>query len=256
MQPRSGDPSSAGTLALEIARAALRASALREFRHAALRILDTAVRFDAGIFHAFSPRVPLETGAFLGIEQERIAATLPDWDALAVELGAIREHANRHGIATDRDIFRTSSTARRRFVERALRPFGMRRMAMMHLSMQGEVRSGIALFSKKDDAFTPPEVKLLSLILPPLTIADALMTHETSAPSARVPMRLVCRDGRLTRRQQQIMEHVALGYTNEEIARALCLAMTTVRNHLAVIFTRLGASNRAEAVRLAVLTPA
>lgn len=243
-------------LAIDLARAALQASALREFRHAALRLLETNVRFDVGMFHAFSPRVPLETGAFLGIEQERIAATLPDWDALAVELGAIREHANRHGIATDRDIFRAPSTARRRFVERALRPFGMRHMAMMHLSVQSEVRSGIALFSKKDDAFSPSEVELLSLLLPPLTVADTLVMHETNAPSTRVPTRLVCRDGRLTRRQQQIMEHVALGHTNEEIARALCLAMTTIRNHLAVIFARLGASNRAEAVRLAVLTSA
>jgi DNA-binding CsgD family transcriptional regulator len=217
--------------------------------------LGNAVRFDVGLFHAFTPRVPLETGAIVGIAAERVAATLPDWDALAVELGALREYANRHGIATDRDVFREPGPARRRFTERALRPFGMRRMAMMHLSVRDEVRSGIALFSKREDAFNPSEVEFLLAILPALAISDALLTHETNTLSPKVPTRLVCLDGRLTRRQQQIMEHVALGHTNEEIAEALSLARATVRNHLAVIFTRLHASNRAEAVRLAVLTP-
>ena len=71
-----------------------------------------------------------------------------------------------------------------------------------------------------------------------------------------MPTRLVCGDGRLTPRQRVIVEHVALGHTNAEIAEALGLSANTLRNHLSAIFARVGASNRAELVRLAVLQPA
>ena len=45
---------------------------------------------------------------------------------------------------------------------------------------------------------------------------------------------------------------MALGHTNEDIGRAMGLSANTVRNHLARIYPRLGASNRADLVRLAL----
>jgi DNA-binding CsgD family transcriptional regulator len=48
---------------------------------------------------------------------------------------------------------------------------------------------------------------------------------------------------------------VALGHTNDAIARALGLSPNTLRNHLAEVFRRLGAANRADVVRLSVLRP-
>lgn len=239
-------------LAHELAALGTVAESVPAFRAAVLARLREVVPFDAAIFHAFSPRVPLETGAIVGLSAERIAATLPDWDALAVELGALREHANRHGVATERDL---SAAARRRFLARVLRPFGMRAMVMVHLEVRGQVRSGIALFAKREDAFDARALATLAAVRPVLALADALLVRETDAPRASVPARLVCRDDRLTARQREIVEHVALGHTNDAIASALGLSPTTVRNHLAVIFGRLGASNRAELVRLAVLTP-
>jgi DNA-binding CsgD family transcriptional regulator len=229
------------------------AEALPAFRRAALERLGAAVAFDAGIFHAFSPRVPLETGAILGISPARLVASMPEWDGLAVELGALRERANRDGVATDRDL---EGSARARLRQRALAPFGMRVMVMMHLDVRGQVRSGIALFRRTDRPFTRVELDLLSSVRPVLALADSLLVRDTDAPRAAVPVRLVCKDDRLTGRQRQIVEHVALGHTNEQIASALRLSPPTVRNHLAAIFARLGASNRADLVRLAVLLPA
>ena len=52
----------------------------------------------------------------------------------------------------------------------------------------------------------------------------------------------------LTPRQQQILELVADGHTNAEIAAALCLAAGTVRRHLENIFGKLGVHNRTAAV--------
>ncbi|HET9221091.1 MAG TPA: response regulator transcription factor, partial [Roseiflexaceae bacterium] len=57
--------------------------------------------------------------------------------------------------------------------------------------------------------------------------------------------------GGLTRRQRQILQLVALGQTNSEIARALVLSPRTVEMHVANILATLDSRSRAEAVRRA-----
>jgi DNA-binding NarL/FixJ family response regulator len=53
-------------------------------------------------------------------------------------------------------------------------------------------------------------------------------------------------------RQRTVIEAVARGGTNREIAEELEITERTVKYHLRVVFDRLGASNRAEAVARAV----
>ena len=52
----------------------------------------------------------------------------------------------------------------------------------------------------------------------------------------------------LTWRQREILQLVAAGYRNREIARRLCVSEATVRKHLENIFSRLGVSSRTAAV--------
>jgi DNA-binding NarL/FixJ family response regulator len=59
------------------------------------------------------------------------------------------------------------------------------------------------------------------------------------------------RAGNLTRRQREILQFVALGQTNAEIARALVLSPRTVEMHIANILAALDSRSRAEAVRRA-----
>lgn len=54
----------------------------------------------------------------------------------------------------------------------------------------------------------------------------------------------------LSQRQVEIMDLVAVGRSNSEIARELFLAEKTVKNHINHIFARLGVRTRAEAVAL------
>lgn len=54
----------------------------------------------------------------------------------------------------------------------------------------------------------------------------------------------------LTDRQREVLRWVAAGATNKEIAASLGIAPHTVKNHLAQIFERLGASNRAQAAAM------
>ncbi len=52
----------------------------------------------------------------------------------------------------------------------------------------------------------------------------------------------------LTLREKNILELVARGRTNKDIARSLGIAPETVKSHVKSIFAKLGVSSRAEAV--------
>ena len=56
----------------------------------------------------------------------------------------------------------------------------------------------------------------------------------------------------LTPRQMQILEAMTRGLTNQEIALALGIREDRVKDHVNVIFTKLGAANRTEAVAIAL----
>lgn len=55
-------------------------------------------------------------------------------------------------------------------------------------------------------------------------------------------------DHRLTERERDVMELVARGRSNVEIARALFISGKTVKNHINHIYAKLGVTQRAEAV--------
>jgi len=57
---------------------------------------------------------------------------------------------------------------------------------------------------------------------------------------------------RLTRRERDVLNLMAGGAANADIAERLCLAEGTVKNHVTHILAKLGAHSRAHAVRLAV----
>jgi len=59
-------------------------------------------------------------------------------------------------------------------------------------------------------------------------------------------------DGRLSRREVEVVGHVANGSGNKQIARELTISQQTVKNHITSIMRKLGANNRAHAVTLAM----
>ncbi|WP_374667847.1 LuxR C-terminal-related transcriptional regulator [Ramlibacter sp.] len=75
-----------------------------------------------------------------------------------------------------------------------------------------------------------------------LAAGEAHFPAATSATTGASP---------LTGRQQEIVRLAAQGASNKEIAQALGIAPHTVKNHLAQIFEKLGATNRAQAVLMA-----
>jgi DNA-binding NarL/FixJ family response regulator len=56
----------------------------------------------------------------------------------------------------------------------------------------------------------------------------------------------------LTRREKEILFLIAKGCDNKEIADRLCLAEQTTRNHVSVIYAKLGVHDRANAVKAVI----
>jgi DNA-binding NarL/FixJ family response regulator len=80
-----------------------------------------------------------------------------------------------------------------------------------------------------------------SLLQP--VIASRLMRHVREADSANAEP--------LTRREAEVLQLLALGRTNKEIAAALVITERTVKYHVSAILSKLGAGNRTEAVKVA-----
>jgi DNA-binding NarL/FixJ family response regulator len=65
------------------------------------------------------------------------------------------------------------------------------------------------------------------------------------APTAEQPVPL------LSEREREVLEAIAAGQTNREIAQALFLSPHTVKEHTSALYRKLGARNRPEAVQRA-----
>ncbi len=78
--------------------------------------------------------------------------------------------------------------------------------------------------------------------------ADALALADTNAsPSADTSEDL----DRLSRREQEVLRHLARGYTYKEIARRLSISVKTVESHASAVLRKLQLSNRHELSRWA-----
>jgi DNA-binding NarL/FixJ family response regulator len=81
--------------------------------------------------------------------------------------------------------------------------------------------------------------------------ADVLRLHER-LDRAQQPLRAATpRPAGLSAREIEVLRLVAAGNSNRQIAQALVLSEKTVANHIANIFAKTGADNRAAATAFA-----
>jgi two-component system nitrate/nitrite response regulator NarL len=124
----------------------------------------------------------------------------------------------------------------------------------------------LAATQRPEDVFALAEAGVLGYVTPEQSIDDLGATIESVARdemmcTPRIAALLVRRvqalaanrpapAGRLTAREARVLELVAAGLSNREIAARLYIEVTTVKNHVHNILEKLGAKTRAEAVGL------
>lgn len=113
--------------------------------------------------------------------------------------------------------------------------------------------SARVLLSGADDARLPERARAAGLMgYIPKTLEPALLTlamEKILAGEPYYPGHAAERAASvLTARQQDIVSLVAQGLSNKEIGRRLDIAERTVKDHVSLIFGRLGAVNRADAI--------
>ena len=86
-------------------------------------------------------------------------------------------------------------------------------------------------------ATTQPDIALLDMAM-----LDSISTVRTLAAQPQPPLE------RLTVRELEILELIDQGLTNKEIARRLCIELSTVKNHVHNILEKLQVRRRADAV--------
>ena len=124
----------------------------------------------------------------------------------------------------------------------------------------------LAATQRPEDVFALAEAGVLGYVTPEQSTDDLGATIESVARdemmcTPRIAALLVRRvqalaanrpapAGRLTAREARVLELVAEGLSNREIAARLYIEVTTVKNHVHNILEKLGAKTRAEAVGL------
>jgi DNA-binding CsgD family transcriptional regulator len=218
------------------------------FRVEALKLLRHWIGFDAGFIYALRPGEPTREGTFDGVDMPLFERSLGGWwkeYAREVEAVAMASLRNR-GAQTDSNVFSEDQKSRLSFYTDIFGPLRVKDAMFCHVGqtlidgpMMGLVRQG-----RTARKFSNAALELVRDLLPLLRVADGLLGRLAPAARDSIPI------AKLTRREQEIVELVLLGYTNPEIALALGTSVNTVRNQLALVFRKTGASTRAELVAL------
>jgi two-component system nitrate/nitrite response regulator NarL len=110
-----------------------------------------------------------------------------------------------------------------------------------HAALDAAVAAGVDGVVVKDT-----EREILIDVIRRVVSGESVVQVDKTEGSALVSRRL--REHGLTRREYDILRHVAMGETNPEIAAALGLTRNTVKTYLQRALEKLGARNRVEAL--------
>jgi DNA-binding NarL/FixJ family response regulator len=106
-------------------------------------------------------------------------------------------------------------------------------------------------------AYLPQAVSGEQLVAAVRAVANGLVAidpglggHLLGRPGVTVDSALTAEGEELTEREQQVLQLVAQGLANKQIAARLAISEHTVKFHVAAVLAKLGAASRTEAVHL------
>ena len=136
------------------------------------------------------------------------------------------------------DIVSTRALRRTAYYTLMMRPFGVEHEVKLWLPAPPRHTHFFSLLRGPGSDFTDRDVGLLSLVRPHLA--------RLRARWERTP-----RPAQLTERELEVLELVAQGLTNRQVAARLFISTGTVRTHLEHVYEKLGVRTRAGAVAAA-----
>jgi DNA-binding CsgD family transcriptional regulator len=156
------------------------------------------------------------------------------------ELQVAHAVGSAEGAYIDTDIYGAAERGRLAFFGEIIRPQGITCRIVAHLGFRGVTLATAHLCRHgRGRGFRRRELEACRAVVPSLGLAFATLPVAPPSPAGDEL-------DALSPRQRQIVACVQRGYQNKEIADLFALSANTVRNHLAVIFKKLGVSTRAE----------
>ena len=148
--------------------------------------------------------------------------------------------ATRHGVVRSNDLFDDAEWRRHPFFRDLCAPFGLEAYMAGELVDAGSLRGAIVVVRPYGDAaFSLGDARRLHAICLHASVALTRLTHEARG-SPRTDL--------LSPRQQQLVQLVANGLTNEQIGRACGITTHGVKKSLERLFARMNVSSRAELI--------
>lgn len=183
--------------------------------------------------HSVSERQGRFAALLVGKQEERLAVVLPPLRALgatAVHTTAAARGPETPEAVSNRDLCVIEAPATGLHAEiRALRGHGWRRISVL-VTRLDQVRTALDCGVR---SAIMPQQRTTTLGLVAALPSDQDQSHRL-----------------LSEREVQVLQHVADGFSNKEIASALTLSALTVKSHLARIGRKMGSGDRAELVAL------
>ncbi len=231
----------------DIASLAHQAESAGAFERGLLDVLGRAVGFDLAF--VWKPSSLTLTG--LEDERSRAGLTAPRFaervsigrPTYAAELAPIVNAAtSAAGVAVDTEVLGASAARECSYHRELVSPLGGKHSLLAVAEVRGR-RSALIVLGRTGKVFRSGEVAVVERLLPTMSLAlDSFARPAVGAVHAPS----------LTPRERDVLRYLCLGYTNREIALACGSSPNTVRNQLARVFARLGATTRAEAVGIAL----
>lgn len=222
----------------DVARLAVDAPDAASFERALLALIACVVEFDAAFVE--TKGAPRER-AHVGMGAVRVTTSLTRAVRYDLELAPVKRVAlMRRGVAVDTAVLGESAVRATAYHRDFAAPVCGKHSLLAWGRVRGREVASVVL-GRTGSTFGGEDIARVEELLPTIALSLASFTSR-DAPA----------DASLTPRERDVLGYLCLGYTNREIALACGSSPNTVRNQVARVFAKLGASTRAEAVALAL----
>jgi DNA-binding CsgD family transcriptional regulator len=228
---------------------ATRAKSRREFRTAALAWIDRSIGFDTALFgrpEAQGAEAPM----ILGFEMAFVRQFAERPHRYAPTLGKIVEAAvGGAAPVRDTDIYSLSERDKTPFYTELIGRKGTKIMVVGAMRLAGSLRGTLQISrTARGSRFSDAELGLIREAMPILALGEGV---HGPGPSL-VTVEAAAERPKLTAREREVLDYVALGLTNAEVALACGTSINTVRSQVASLLRKVGAASRTELVSLAL----